>query len=57
MKAGRVHTTKRSAWFQPSKLLKCNILGSKFAFKWVNLCRYAKAVYLGLSRGLRALPG
>jgi hypothetical protein len=30
-----------SAWFQPLSL-KCDFLVSKFAFKWVNLCRYAK---------------
>jgi hypothetical protein len=31
-----------SAWFQPLNL-KCDILVSKFVFKWVNLCRYAAA--------------
>ena len=32
----------KAAWFQTLNL-KCDILVSKFAFKWVNLYRYDKA--------------
>jgi hypothetical protein len=34
----------KAAWpgFNPWKL-KCDFLVSKFAFKWVSLCRYAEA--------------
>jgi hypothetical protein len=35
----------KGAWFQPFMNLKCDILVSKFAFKWVNLCRYSAEVW------------
>jgi hypothetical protein len=34
-----------SAWLQPLNL-KCGLLVSKFAFKWVNLYRYAAVIDL-----------
>jgi hypothetical protein len=33
----------KAAWFQPLRAYKSDILVQAFAFKWVNLCRYALA--------------
>ena len=44
-----------AAWFQPLRL-KCEILVSTFAFKWVHLCRYTEAVTITSEDLLRLKP-